>query len=165
MEKSWDFSLEVKKKRQRGRIKQKLTCFSYWLDKVPNLFFLPCAYPNQSLGYWGAWSCSLSLQDIAQEICLFSILKLKTFGMQRRGTEIMTFISLRVFTFSILVQFLALQRTERCLLVWMPYCLVSLLILSYQYILAPDKPLLANMTLVTTIHDRYFQIISLYAQF
>lgn len=35
----------------------------------------------------------------------------------------------------------------------------------YQYILTPDKPLLMNVTLVTTVHDRYFQIISLYAHF
>lgn len=35
----------------------------------------------------------------------------------------------------------------------------------YQYILAPDKPLLMNVTLVTTVRDRYFQIILLYAHF
>lgn len=40
MEKSWDFSLEVRRKRLRGKIKQKPSlCFSYWLDKVPNIFF------------------------------------------------------------------------------------------------------------------------------
>lgn len=42
MEKAWDFSLEVKRKMQGGRINQKAPlCFSYWLDKVPNLFFSP----------------------------------------------------------------------------------------------------------------------------
>lgn len=34
----------------------------------------------------------------------------------------------------------------------------------YKYIVTPDKPLLVTMTLVT-VHDRYFQTISLYAHF